>query len=355
MTIIVEPNYVRGEQGGNWTAFTGTIIFESIAYTGSAVRLVNQPAVKWVIQMRRCICKPQNADSVSISGANGGNVFPIGALSGGDSSSLIGGGTQGNSSSGGAANTIWAVGGLGLSTTNGSQILDGGCGLRVVGGSLTLTNNTLSFGGKCLSSAMACWPLLRLGTNSAGSPINYTTNTTYLVGTNITIVDPGVLDMSQVGDNTLHLGHNGTQTLFGDGTIKGNLIATNNLIAPAWGASSRGTFPGNLRITGSVAINFGSTLQLAVSPTVYDTLLRVGRLTLNSLRLTVITTGSAFANSSSNVFRFFQRTCHCQPHRRHWHHRHHKHHSPSSGEFVLGDQPDSGRQHGSGEHECQHA
>src|SRR5208282_176874 len=135
--------------------------------------------------------------------------------------------------------------------------------------------------------------------------INYTTNTTYLVGTNFTIVDPGILDMSQVGDQTLHIGHNGTQTLFGDGTIKGNLVATNNLIAPAWGVNARGTYPGNLRITGNAEIDFGSTLQMAVSPTVYDTLTVGGTLALNSYRLTVITTGPAFANNSSNVFRFF--------------------------------------------------
>ncbi len=182
------------------------------------------------------------AGNVSISG-EAGRLFPVGALSGGDSTSFIGGGTQGNGSSGGAGNTIWCIGSLGLNTTNGSAITDGGCGLRVVGGSLTLTNNTLNFGNQLVVSngTLAFAPL---GTNADGFPINYTTNNNYLIGTNITIVDPGVLDMSQVGDNTLHLGHNGTQTLFGDGTIKGNLIATNNLIAPAGAPAVAAPSPG---------------------------------------------------------------------------------------------------------------
>ena len=226
----------------------------------------------------------QNTNAINFSGANGGNVYPIGALSGGDSSSAIGGGTQGNGSSGGAANSIWAIGGLNLSTTNGSQIVDGGCGIRKVGtGTLTLTNNTLSFGGQLVISngVLALAPLgsniVSYVTNSGVittnfAPINYLTNTTYLVGSNVTIVSPGILNLSQVGDNTLHLGHNGSQSLFGDGTIQGNLIATNNLIAPAWGVNGRGTFPGPLTITGNAEIDFGSTLQMAVSPSVYDTL-----------------------------------------------------------------------------------
>jgi fibronectin-binding autotransporter adhesin len=305
-TLIVQPNYVRGGEAGDWSAFTGTIIFEAISISGTG------GGTGWVLNhplgFPNATLYMQTLNSlgnVSISGANGGAVVPIGALSGGDSTSLIGGGTQGNGSSGGAANTIWAIGGLNLSTTNGSQIVDGGCGIRKVGtGTLTLTNNTLSFGGQCVVSngTLAFAPL---GTNTDGSPVNYTTNTTYLVGTNFTIVDPGILDMSHVGDHTLHIGHNGTQTFFGDGTIIGNLIVTNNLIAPAWGVNSRGTFPGNLRITGNAEIDLNSTLQMAVSPTNYDSLTVGGTLTINRAKFTVISTGGTAFASGTNVFRFF--------------------------------------------------
>ena len=47
-TLIVCPNYVRGEQGGDWSQFTGTIIFELHGLHGiRRLRLVNQLA-EWL-------------------------------------------------------------------------------------------------------------------------------------------------------------------------------------------------------------------------------------------------------------------------------------------------------------------
>jgi hypothetical protein len=317
-TLIVEPNYVRGEVGGDWSGFTGTIVFESVALTGSGgsgfsiVSPLGYPNATLFMQITN------TAGSVSISGANGGNVFPIGALTGGDNTSLIGGGTQGNGSSGGAANTIWAIGGLNLTTTNGSQIVDGGCGIRKVGtGVLALTNSVLSFGGQCVvSNGTLVFIPLGNYTNGVTSLFTALTNN-YLVCSNFTVVSPGILDVSQMG-GTLYLGHSANnQTLFGNGTINGNLqtmAGTNTLIAPAWRVNSGGTVPGTLTVNGTAAVNFASTIQMAVNRTstpVSDSFIANASTTptpptINSTAFHVINAGdTAFAPLTTNVFQFF--------------------------------------------------
>lgn len=310
-TLIVQPQYVRGKVGGDWSGFTGTIVFESVSGTSgdggfTITSPLGYPQATLYMQVAN------NNASVSVSGGNGGSVFPIGALTGGDSTSLLGGGTQGNGSSGGAANTIWAIGGLGLSTTNGSQIVDGGCGIRKVGNDiLALTNNVLSFGGQCVVSN-GTLQLIPLGNNPGG--FSALTNN-YLQCSNFTIVSPGILDISQAG-GTLYLGHGAiSQSLFGDGTINGSLITTNNLIAPAWGASGRGTWPGQLSITGTASIN-GSTIQMAVNRTSTpenDSIVANTNgtsiptpPTINTASFVVINGGdTAFAGGTTNVFQFF--------------------------------------------------
>jgi fibronectin-binding autotransporter adhesin len=317
-TLIVEPNYVRGEVGGDWSGFTGTIVFESVALTGSGgsgfsiVSPLGYPNATLFMQITN------TAGSVSISGANGGNVFPIGALTGGDNTSLIGGGTQGNGSSGGAANTIWAIGGLNLTTTNGSQIVDVGCGIRKVGtGVLALTNSVLSFGGQCVvSNGTLVFIPLGNYTNGVTSLFTALTNN-YLVCSNFTVVSPGILDVSQMG-GTLYLGHSANnQTLFGNGTINGNLqtmAGTNTLIAPAWRVNSGGTVPGTLTVNGTAAVNFASTIQMAVNRTstpVSDSFIANASTTptpptINSTAFHVINAGdTAFAPLTTNVFQFF--------------------------------------------------
>ncbi len=55
-TLIVQPNYVRGQLGGDWTAFTGTIIFYPWPTRDPPVPL-GQSTSRWVTRMPRCICK----------------------------------------------------------------------------------------------------------------------------------------------------------------------------------------------------------------------------------------------------------------------------------------------------------
>ena len=309
-TLIVNPNYVRGEVAGDWTAFTGTIIFQYLFGASgdggfSIISPLGYPNATLYMQTTNLI------GSVSISGANGGNVFPIGALAGGDNTSLIGGGTQGNGGSGGAANTIWAIGGLGLNTTNGSQIVDAGCGIRVVGGSLTLTNNTLSFGGQCVVS----------NATLAFVPITIISNTlanNYLVGTNFTIVN-GILDVTGTGaagvgglNATLYLGHNASgQSLFGNGMLKGSLVTmagTNTVVAPGNRVGSPASAGSRLTVSGTATFNNGSTVIISINSTngvggtfTNDIVDALGGQYVNQTSLVIVNTGGAFAPSSTNV------------------------------------------------------
>ncbi len=62
-----------------------------------------------------------------------------------------------------------------------------------------------------------------------------------------------------------------------------------------------------MTITGNAEIDLGSTIQMAVSPTAYDSLTVGGTLTINRAKFAVISAGgTAFPPTSTNVFQFFQ-------------------------------------------------
>jgi hypothetical protein len=177
----------------------------------------------------------------------------------------------------------------------------------VVGGSLTLTNNNMTFGGQLVVSngTLAFAPL---GTNV----YNYPSTASYLNGTNITIVSPGILDVTAAGaPATLYLSHNAAQTLFGNGTLNGSLVASNGIIAPGRRASDAGTYPGKMTVNGTATVNFGSTFLMGINSTttpVYDSFVTAtpANLTINSAALIVNNAGpAAFPGGTSNVFRFF--------------------------------------------------
>ncbi len=311
-TLTIQPDYVRDQVSGDWTAFTGTIIFQLITttYGTSQGGFTITGAGNLGLPNATLVMHTNNLALLNISGGSSGNVFGIGALTGGDNTSAIGGGTQGNGSSGGAATTIWAIGSLGtlanpVNTTNGSQFLDTGCGIRKVGyGTLTLTNLSLAYGGQTVVSN---------GTLAFAPLGGYSLIATNLNGTNFTIVSPGILDVTSMG-GTLYLGHNSAQTLFGNGTLNGNLVTSNSsLIAPARRASDPGSYPGSMYVSGTATINFGSTLSMAINRTnpvtatlTNDSLIAGGGLTIKSTRLTVVNIGDTnYPGASSNVFRFF--------------------------------------------------
>jgi autotransporter-associated beta strand protein len=311
--IIYEPTYVRSEVGfGATTNFYGTITFRQYHdSTGGNLGYFSSQG----FPNANVILGITNVSGMNMGGASGGSVFQFGTLSGGDNTFYLGGGTQ--PASDGAANAIYAIGGLMTPTTTnivGAQMSDGGTGIRMVGsGTLIFTNNVLGYGGQtCVSNGTLAY--MPLGNNTG--PFNPLTNN-YLLGTNFTIVAPGVLDVTGIG-GTLYLGWNTTnfQSLFGNGTLRGNLWVSNssaanhgNVIAPAWGVSSAGTHPGTLTITGKATISgVGTTFIMNVNVTntpVCDTLNAVGGLTISSARLTVATNNMVYPGGTSNVFRFF--------------------------------------------------
>ena len=137
--------------------------------------------------------------------------------------------------------------------------------------------------------------------------INWTNN--YLVSSNYTLVSPGILDISAVGDTTLNLGHNAAQTLYGNGTLIGNLLVTNSLIVPARRASLGATyFTGSgLAVSGSVTIAGGSTVLMTVNRTntPANDSLTAASIVYGGTIIVTNAGDTAFPGLSSNVFKLF--------------------------------------------------
>ena len=297
--------YSRGKWAGDLSAFTGTLTLAQTnqpggtAGNGNLVFIGNNglPNAAVIFQINNV------GAWLQVAGGTSGNVFPIGSLAGGDTIGELGGGTD--ASGDGTANTIWAIGSLNTSTTFGGQITDTGCGIRKVGyGTLTLTNNILSWGGQCVVSngTLAFAPL----GNNPGAFIALTNN--YLVASNYTIVSPGTMDVSAAG-GTLYLGHNGAQTLFGNGTLNGNLVVTNSLIAPARRASDTNTYTGSgLTVNNSVKLGFGSSVLLTITNSPANDSLTAASIIYGGALVVTNLGGTAYANGSSNVFRLFKIT-----------------------------------------------
>jgi autotransporter-associated beta strand protein len=310
-TVIYQPNYVRNQCNLPGSTFTGTIIFEQIQNTSGGNLPLNSaqgfPSAAVILGIT-------NRSTVDICGTIAGNVLPFGSLSGGDNTVQLCGGTTPGSE--GSANTIYAIGGLISNTVVGCQFIDGGVSIRKVGlGTLTLTNNVLSYGGQTVVSngTLAFVPLgnyLVVVPSVSTNPAFTALTNNYLVGTNFTIVSPGILDMSAAG-NTLYLGHNGAQTLFGNGTLNGSLVVSNSLIAPARRASDPTNYTGSgLTVNNSVKLGFGSSVLLTINRTnspANDSLTAASIIYGGALVVTNLG-DTAYANGSSNVFRLFKIT-----------------------------------------------
>ena len=324
-TVTLSTEYVREQVNIGDAGFTGTIILAALNVGGSAGgNLTLNNTAGW--PNANVVLMTNNLSTLELMGSVGGNVLPWGSLSGGDSTVQLQSGTTSTGNAG--ANTIFAIGSLNQNTTNvvGAQFIDGGTGLRKVGiGTLILTNNVLSYGGQTVVSngTLAFAPLgvtiasivtnLDLTTTTNYVGVNYPLNNNYLVGSNVTIVEPGILNLSQVGSNTLYLGHNGAQTLFGNGTLTGNLTVTNSVVAPGRRASDTRSYPGNLTVTGTAKFGSGSTFRMAFNRTnavtatpTNDTITAAGGLTINNAAFIAVNAGdTAFAPQSTNVFQFF--------------------------------------------------
>lgn len=293
--LIYQPNYVRNRVTfGNASAFTGTITFaQHINTSGGGIGYdgpLGLPNAAVILDIT-------NASTVALYGSTTvgtGNVFPFGSLAGGDNTAEIAGSSQNA-----GANVIYAIGGLNTSTTYGGQIVDA-VGVRKIGtGTLTLTNTVLSWSGQCVVSngTLAFAPLTTTNALAAN----------YLVSSNYTLVSPGIMDVSQVG-GTLYLGHINAQTLYGNGTLNGNLVVTNGTVAPGRHASDINNYTGSgLTINGSATFESHSTNVFGINRTnstandslTASSIVYGGTLTVTNLGDT------AFANGSTTVFQLF--------------------------------------------------
>jgi autotransporter-associated beta strand protein len=318
-TVTLSTEYVRGHFNLADAGFNGTVILAGLNVGGGAGGNYGiESSAGWGGWPNAAVfCHTNNLSTIDVCSTSTGFV-QFGSLSGGDNTCLFDG-APGPSGFGGI-NTIYAIGSLGtsapgVSTTNGSQFI-AGVGIRKVGyGSLTLTNNVLSYGGETVVSN-GTLAFIPLGNNPGA--FNPLTNN-YLVGSNYTIVSPGILDVSQAG-NTLYLGRctNSayTQTLFGNGTLNGNLVtmvSSNSIVAPGYRADNPNIYSGGqLTVSGTATFNSGSTVIISINSTsgvggtfTNDSVNALGGLTVNQTRLTIVNTGGAFAPSSTNVIYAF--------------------------------------------------
>lgn len=222
--------YVRGAISGNWSAFTGQIIFGSSANGG-------QLGIASTNGFGHVFCtNSSGAGGVTFYNTVAGTpIIPIGELAD-DGSTLIEANSSGNA---GGVPAYFAIGGLNTSTNFGGSIIDNVGIIKVGTGSWTLTNSVLTY--------------TNLTTVSNGVLV-LSTNCTLPNSTPVTIASPGILDVTAT--SPLALGAAGMpQVLQGNGTINGGVsIGADATLVPG-GTNVIGTLTltSNLDLTGGGA------------------------------------------------------------------------------------------------------
>jgi autotransporter-associated beta strand protein len=198
-TFNYQAAYVRGSIGGDWSQFTGQIIFSDSANGG-------QIGINSTTGFGRVFCTNSAAIAPAVVIYNtvaGTPTIPFGELAD-DGTSQIESFSSGNAG-GVAAN--FAIGGLNTSTTFGGSIIDN-VGITKVGtGTLTLTNATLSYTGPTTVSNGVLLLTAAIPASALWS-----------------LASPGVLDIgSNSVSTTLAIGATAAQVLQGSGTLRGGL------------------------------------------------------------------------------------------------------------------------------------
>jgi autotransporter-associated beta strand protein len=235
-TLNYVTAYVRGVISGDWSGFTGQIIF-SADPTGGQLGIANTKG------LGKVLCTNTGSSGVTFYNTVAGTpTIPIGELAD-DGSAYIESTSSGNAG-GAAAN--FAVGGLNTSVTFGGGIIDNVGIIKVGTGSWTLTNASLTYSGQTTVSNGT----LVLG---ASAPLPNSTP--------IAIHSPGILDVTAAG--TFNLGNSTAQTLEGTGTVNGGLnVGGSGTVSPgAAGANSIGT------LTVSGAVTLGGTIIMELNRT----------------------------------------------------------------------------------------
>jgi fibronectin-binding autotransporter adhesin len=199
-TLNYQPAYVRGAISGNWTNFTGQIIWSgsanggNLGITGAATN-----------GFGHLLCTNSGTGGVTIYNQVGGTpTIPIGEMA-------DDGSTTSESSSSGGGNGLaanFAIGGLNTSTTFGGSIMDNVGIIKVGTGTLTLSSGALSYTGP---TAVSNGVLALTASIPASS--------------RFAIQAPGVLDVSTLGTLTVGAG-TAAQTVTGNGTLNGSLAVS---------------------------------------------------------------------------------------------------------------------------------
>lgn len=207
-TLSYVSSYVRGSISGNWSGFTGQLIWSGS--TGGGNLGISGAATNG---FGRLLCTNLGAGGVAFYNTVGGTpTIPIGELAD-DGSATIESTTSGNAG-GVAAN--FAIGGLNTSTTFGGSIIDNVGIFKVGTGTLTLSSGSLTYTGPtAVSNGVLVF--------SASMPAS----------SRFSLAAPGVLDVSALG--TLAVGGSVSQTIEGNGTLNGSLtVGTVGIVNPGF-------------------------------------------------------------------------------------------------------------------------
>ncbi|HXT11038.1 MAG TPA: autotransporter-associated beta strand repeat-containing protein, partial [Candidatus Angelobacter sp.] len=221
-TLNYQAAYVRGNISGNWSAFTGQIIWSGSA-NGGQLGIANTNGFGSVL------CTNAGNGGVTFYNTLGGTpTIPFGELAD-DGSTTIESTTSGNAN-GAAAN--FRIGSLNTSTTFGGTIIDNVGIIKVGTGTLTLSGSLTYTGPTAVSNGV-----LVLTTSAPSS-------------SDFALAAPGILDISALSI----LSPSGT--VEGNGTLRGSLATAGNVYVGFSNAI------GTLTITNDVSLSGTTYMEL---------------------------------------------------------------------------------------------
>jgi fibronectin-binding autotransporter adhesin len=260
--IVLNPTATpRNSIGGNWTAFTG----QMIAMGDTPLRISTT-------DFRNTEITISNITTVgTIAGNN--QTYAIGALSGT--------GTLGPVDQGSTGPT-WVVGSRNTAATFDGTIADAGVtSVRKVGtNTWTLTGANSYTGTTIISNGV-----LALSTNAVGGDGSIAGSSA------ITIVSPGMMDVTRLSDGTLHLG----TTLRGNGVLTGQLDGSGT-VAP-------GLSIGTLTVSSNATLNGILSVEINGSTHTSDKLVARNIVLNNS---TIVVTNLGTALNTGDTFQILQ-------------------------------------------------
>jgi len=245
--LTLGVNYVRDQFTNDWTSFYGqlNVVINPMVTTPSYdFRFGNTngfPNARVFLN-----------DNVSMyaNAITANRQIPVGELTGSTASSIrsaSGGGTSAG------VNENWVVGGLNTDSTFYGALLDGNSFTKVGTGTWTLAGVNSYTGVTTVSNGV----LALVGDGTA-------TGLLLSSGTN-TVAAPGVLEVSGLPDDTLHVGDGSigqaNQTLSGDGVVDGNVyIGSGGILAPGYFTNGYA----NLTINKHLEVGNGGNINIEV-------------------------------------------------------------------------------------------